>query len=185
MPEPTGDNVDVLDIIKQEHREVGSLIDEVNTLEAGDERVREIAHEIMEKLSMHLSIEERLFYAKLKERSEEDEQLVDVLEGYTEHAVAQKLMEMLKAGRRNDEKFKAELQVLGESVKHHVEEEESTIFHLAKEFIDSEEREKIGESWEKAKQRATNGSTSKKKTTAKVKTVRGSVSKSSRSRTRR
>jgi hemerythrin-like domain-containing protein len=169
--------LDVLAIIKQEHAEVADLFDEAKQCEPGDERLRELAKQIMEKLSMHLSIEERLFYAPLKQRAEEDEDTVDMFEAYTEHAVAKQLMVLLQSGRKPDEKFKAELQVLGESVTHHVKEEESTVFSLAKHLIDNEEREQIGESWERAKARALKSSTNGAKPSS-----RGRAKKSSTGR---
>ena len=64
-------------------------------------------------------------------------------------------MEMLNAKRQPDEKFKAELQVLGESVKHHVKEEETKVFAIAREYLTVAELEQIGEAWEKAKARKT------------------------------
>jgi hemerythrin-like domain-containing protein len=164
--------VDVLSIIKKEHREVAALFDEANKCDAGDERLHELAKEIAAKLSTHLAIEERLFYARLKARADEEDDMVDVFEAYTEHAGAKSLMLMIKSGRKPDEQFKAEVQVLSENVKHHVKEEESKVFDLARHLLEDHELVEIGEAWEKAKQRAersssTNarGSRSKKRTT--------------------
>lgn len=56
-------------------------------------------------------------------------------------------------GRKADAQFKAELQVLGESVKHHVEEEESKVFAIARDIMGKEELEEIGAAWERAKKR--------------------------------
>jgi len=153
--------MDVLSIIKKEHREVGSLIDEADKCQPGDDRLVELAREIESKLSLHLAIEERLFYAKLRSRSEQEEQQVDVFEAYTEHEVAKRLIEMLRPRRKGDARFKAELQVLGESVKHHVEEEESKVFGVARKLLNKDELDAIGASWEKAKQRAPAGSSSR------------------------
>lgn len=154
--------MNVLEIIKQEHRDVGALIDATDKIEPGDERLYELAAQIQEKLAKHLAIEERLFYAKLRERAEEQDERVEIFEAYTEHAAAKSLMEMLNAKRQPDEKFKAELQVLGENVKHHVKEEESKVFALARAYLDADELDAIGEAWEKAKARKTavRGSTS-------------------------
>ncbi len=145
--------MNVLDIIKQEHREVSALFDEAKKCDPGDTRIHELAREIEQKLSTHLSIEERLFYSQLRERAEKQDEQVDVFEAYTEHAAAKSLMEMLKSGRKPDEKFKAELQVLGENVAHHVKEEESTVFGIAREYLEQDELEEIGAAWEKAKAR--------------------------------
>lgn len=173
--------MDVLDIIKQEHREVSALFDEAKKCEPGDDRLDELTREIETKLSTHLAIEERLFYAPLRDRAEEADQKVDVFEAYTEHAAARSLMEMINSGRKPDERFKAELQVLGENVEHHVKEEESTVFGLARKFIDRDEREEIGQKWEAAKKRAAAGTArggarrpARKKTAAAKKTQKRS-----------
>lgn len=150
--------MDVLDIIKHEHREVSALFDEAKKCEPGDDRLDDLTREIETKLSTHLAIEERLFYARLRDRAEEADERVDVFEAYTEHAAARSLMEMINSGRKPDERFKAELQVLGENVAHHVKEEESTVFGLARKLIERDEREDIGEKWEAAKKRAASSS---------------------------
>ena len=146
--------MDVLDVIKKEHREVSAMLDEADKCEPGDAKLVELAHKIEQALSTHVKIEERLFYAKLRDRAEEDDELVDVYEAYTEHDVADHLLQLLRSGRKPDEKFKAEMQVLGESVKHHVKEEESKVFKVAREVIDAEERESIGDQWANARKRA-------------------------------
>jgi hemerythrin-like domain-containing protein len=143
--------MDVLSIIKKEHREVGDLFDAANKCDAGDARLRKLAEEIATKLSAHLAIEERLFYAKLKSRADEEDEKVDIFEAYTEHTGAKGLMKLLKTHRKPNELFKAEVQVLGENVKHHVKEEESQVFAIARRLLEQEELDKIGVAWEKAK----------------------------------
>jgi hemerythrin superfamily protein len=169
--------MDILDVIEGEHRDVTAKLDEANACEPGDARLVELAREISAALVTHSKLEERLFYPKLRERSKDDEELVDVYEAYTEHDVVAHLIELLKSGRKPDEKFKAEVQVLGESVKHHEKEEESTLFGIARELIDRSERDDLGEQWAKARKRAdaqTPGAprrkaTARKKTTARSK----------------
>jgi hemerythrin superfamily protein len=143
--------MDVLSIIKQEHRQVSALFAEATKCEPSDQRITELANEIEKQLATHLSIEERLFYGPLRKRAEEQQEEIDMFEAYTEHEVARHLIKMLRSGRKPDEQFKAELQVLGESVKHHVEEEESKVFGIAREIMDKKELVEIGEAWERTK----------------------------------
>ncbi|MGB8909879.1 MAG: hemerythrin domain-containing protein [Candidatus Cybelea sp.] len=150
--------MDVLSIIKQEHRQVAALFAQATKSEPGDKRIGELANEIEKQLTMHLSIEERLFYGPLRKRAEEQEEEIDMFEAYTEHEVARHLVKMLRSGRKADAKFKAELQVLGESVKHHVEEEESKVFAIARKIMVKEELEEIGAAWERAKKRTVKSS---------------------------
>lgn len=144
--------MDLLSVIKKEHRQAASLLDQAQNCEPG-ERLIELAERIEYALSTHVKIEERLFYSRLRKDAEEEEQLVDVYEAYTEHDVASHLIELLKSGRKPDEKFKAELQVLGESIKHHVKEEESTVFSIARKLIAPEELNDLGKKWVKARER--------------------------------
>ncbi len=179
--------MDILSVLKQEHRTVAGLIDEVQQCEPADPRLTDLATEIEQALTVHATLEEKLFYPELRDRSEDSQERVDVFEAYTEHEVVKHLIALLKSGRRRDELFKAELQVLGESVKHHVKEEESTIFSLAREVLDSDELDELGERWEQSKARMMSrasangrrGGSRKKKSTAKR---TGSAKKTSRSR---
>lgn len=161
--------MDVLDLLKQDHQKVAGLIDEVQQAEADDERLVELANQIAQELTIHSKLEESLFYPLLRDRAEEEEERVDVFEAFTEHDVVKHLLSLLGSGRRRSEPelFKAELQVLGENVKHHVREEESTIFALARELIDDDEREQIGEEVQAQKERMmTSGSRGRRKTAA-------------------
>lgn len=145
--------MDILDVIKKEHRQAASMLDQAQKCEPGDQQLVELAKRIEYALSTHVQIEERLFYARLRKDANEEEQLVDVYEAYTEHDVATHLIDLLRSGRKPGEKFKAELQVLNESIKHHVKEEESTVFSIARKLIGEDERNDLGEKWAKARQR--------------------------------
>jgi len=147
--------MDILSVLKEEHRAVSALLDAAAKCEPDDERIDELAPQIERELTAHATLEERLFYPELRDRADETDERVDVFEAYTEHDVVKHLLALLQSSRRRDERFKAELLVLGESVKHHVREEESTIFALARQLLDDDEREQIGDRWQRAKQRMT------------------------------
>jgi hemerythrin superfamily protein len=145
--------VDVLTLLKQDHETVSALLDEAEGCEPGDARLEALAEEIERALTVHAAIEEQYFYPKLRERSEETEETVDVFEAFTEHAVVKMLIDLLRGRHRDDEKFKAEVQVLAENVRHHVREEESTIFTLARDVFDQQELDQLGEKMERRKMR--------------------------------
>jgi len=175
--------VNVLDIIKKEHREAAALLDQVEKLEPGNAKMMELARKIEAALTTHVQIEEKLFYARIRASAEEDDQRVDIFEAYTEHEVASHLIELLKSGRRRDDAlFKAELQVLGESIKHHVQEEESTVFALAHDLLGREELEAIGQKWEKARQKMPPTPAGERKATAKKSSSRKTPARATPSR---
>lgn len=165
--------MDVLTLLKNDHKTVGALLDEAMACEPGEDRLEELAEAIEQALTVHAAIEEEYFYPALHDRSEESEDTVNVFEAYTEHAVIKQLIALLKSGRQPDEQFKAEVQVLAESVRHHVREEELTIFTLARELLEPDELEELGEEMEAAKERlmargerSRNGASKKRKAPA-------------------
>lgn len=188
--------MNVLDLLKQDHQTVARLIDEVQQCEPGDDRLDDLAQQITQALTVHAALEESLFYPELRDRAEDDEERVDVFEAFTEHDVVKHLISLLKGRRKDDALFKAELQVLGESVKHHVREEESTIFALAREVMDEDELEEVGATAEAEKERlmrssrpasgrkkkAPSGARGKKKTAKKSSTRKSGTRKSGRRR---
>ncbi len=145
--------LDVLSLLHKDHETVGAMIEEVNDCEPGDRRLKELAESIAQALTVHAKIEEDVFYPALRKRAEESEQLTDVFEAYTEHDVIKHLIALVESDRSRDEKFKAELQVLGEAVTHHVKEEESTIFAMARELMSREELVEFGAKMAKKKER--------------------------------
>lgn len=175
--------MNVLDIIKKEHREAEALLDQVEKLEPGDDKMMALAQKIEAALTTHVQIEEKLFYARIRASAEEDDQRVDIFEAYTEHEVANHLIALLKSGRRRDDAlFKAELQVLGESIKHHVQEEESTVFGLAHDLLGNDELEAIGLKWEKARQKMPPTPAGERKATRKKSSAKSPARKASPAR---
>jgi hemerythrin superfamily protein len=147
--------MNVLTLLKKDHRTVEGLLDRAVKCEPGDGTLDDLAGEIEDALTVHATIEEKYFYPLLRERSEQPEDVVDVYEAFTEHDLVKRLVALLQSGRQPDEQFKAEVQVLAENVKHHVKEEESTIFGLAKDVLDDDELEELGEKMAEAKMRLT------------------------------
>lgn len=180
--------MDVLTLLKNDHKTVGALLDRAKRCEPGDGRLHELADEIERALTVHAAIEEKYFYPALRDRSEESDDAVDVFEAYTEHELIKKLIALLKSGRQPDEQFKAEVQVLAESVTHHVKEEESTIFELARQTLEKEELEELGTEMEAAKtrlMRSAHGSSGSRAAAKKSSAKKSSKRKTVRRKTRR
>lgn len=140
--------MDALTLLKRDHQNVGVMLDEVAQCPTDDGRMDALAREIESALTVHATLEEKLFYPALRDRAKEVEEKVEVFEAYTEHDVIKHIIGLLRTEGRRDEAFQAELRVLAENVKHHVKEEESKIFALAKELLGKEQLEELGTSME-------------------------------------
>jgi hemerythrin-like domain-containing protein len=118
---------DAIAELKQDHRDVQQLFRRFE--KAGDDAhgvKRELVDTMIEELSRHAEIEELVFYPAV--RDEVDEADSDVLEALEEHHVVKLVLSELEDLEPTDERFDAKVTVMMESVRHHVKEEEQTLF---------------------------------------------------------
>ncbi len=148
--------MDALSLLKKDHTKVKGLFKEVEALSdrAGGAR-KKLFEQIDQELELHAQIEEEIFYPAFKKKAAKDsEKKEEVLEAYEEHALVKQLLGELKMMEPREETYKPKLQVLMELVQHHVKEEESEMFKMARELFKSNELEAMGQQIEQAKQQA-------------------------------
>ncbi|HJT96881.1 MAG TPA: hemerythrin domain-containing protein, partial [Rhodanobacteraceae bacterium] len=116
---------DAIDLLKQDHREVESLLREFESTD-DDSRKVELAQTICAELVVHAAIEESIFYPAAREALPEDKQDL-VAEATVEHTSLKNLIAAIDGSSPRDELFEANVKVLGEYVKHHVREEETEL----------------------------------------------------------
>ena len=91
------------------------------------------------ELEIHAELEEKLIYPAIREEIDEDDMMNEAIE---EHHLVHVLIKELKKLKPADEIFEAKFKVLGELVKHHIEEEEGEMLPKAeKSDIDWEKLE--------------------------------------------
>lgn len=120
---------DAIALLEADHREVETLFDQ---FEAADEDLKKgaIAAKICLALKVHTAIEEELFYPPARAQTG-DADLVD--EAVVEHMGAKDLIAQIEAMKPGQPLYDAKVKVLGEQIRHHVEEEESDLFPEARE----------------------------------------------------
>ncbi len=127
-----------IDLLEAQHREVEQLFEEFEsaTEDDGDfEEASAIAMSVCEKLTLHATIEEEIFYPAAQ--GEETEDLL--AESAVEHVSAKRLIADILAVGDDGKQLKAMMTVLQEQIEHHVEEEEETLFVQAEELLSAEE----------------------------------------------
>ena len=117
-----------LELLMSDHRKVEDLFEQFEQEKDSDEGTRrEIAQQICAELTIHAQVEEELFYPWLREQLEDDDMEM-VEEAQVEHNTAKDLIAQIEGATDIDEVFNAKVKVLGEYIKHHVQEEENEIF---------------------------------------------------------
>lgn len=121
---------DAIAMLREDHRRVSAMFSQYKTLatNGGGDRTRQsLAQQICGELKIHTTLEEEIFYpavrAALREKGND---LLD--EATVEHASAKDLIAQLEDASPTDDLYDAKVTVLGEYIKHHVNEEQEELF---------------------------------------------------------
>lgn len=132
--------MDALELLKSDHQEVSALFKDALS---GDTPKRDVVTKICDALTLHMAMEEKIFYPALRKAGGKDEK-DSVLEAAEEHGGAKGLITKIRAVRGRDETLKAKVTVLKEMIEHHVSEEESEMFKEARKALGEERLQTLG-----------------------------------------
>jgi hemerythrin superfamily protein len=125
--------MDAIKLLIADHRMVNDLFDEFEKMkdkgDEDDEAKQLLVETACAALTIHAQIEEEIFYPAARDAID-DMDLLD--EAEVEHASAKQLISELSAMQPGDDLYDAKFTVLGEYVKHHVQEEEKELFAKVK-----------------------------------------------------
>lgn len=120
--------LDAIDLLKNDHKEVTELFDEYESRRY-DSRSRDkakIAMQICRALTVHATIEEEIFYPTVRRAVAGAGG--ELNEAAVEHQSLKDIIARLEAASPSDPLYDAGVKVLSEYVKHHVKEEENELF---------------------------------------------------------
>ena len=150
--------MDAIAVLKRDHEEVERLFRQFEKLtERAHRSKQKIVMKIIRELAIHAAVEEMLFYpavrtAALKANVRALKEAADtVLESLEEHHVVKWTLSELEKMKPEDERYDAKVQVLMESVRHHVEEEQEELFPKARRLLGEDLLFELGDRIEKAK----------------------------------
>ena len=116
---------DALAILRDDHRKVAALFAQVARLRQDGARKASLVERICRELSVHAKVEEEIFYPAARTVLRRH---ADVDEADVEHATIKALVAELERAKPGDDHYDAKVKVLGEYVRHHVKEEQETLF---------------------------------------------------------
>lgn len=116
--------MDAVTLLKADHRKVEDLFEQFEKARE-TERKKTLVDEICTELCVHTMIEEEIFYPAARQAGV-DEALLD--EAVVEHGSAKELIAQIGASRDFDTMYDARVKVLGETIRHHVKDEERELF---------------------------------------------------------
>ena len=144
---------DAIAVLKADHQEVEKLFKRFER--AGDGAVQEKRHlaaSIASDLVEHTAIEQAVVYPWARDHIVDSDAMI--LEAIEEHRVVTGLLADIATTAPDDERFDAKVTVLIESVRHHVEEEETQLFPDLRSVAIGDELLELGDALRAAKRTA-------------------------------
>jgi hemerythrin superfamily protein len=134
--------VNAIDLLTRQHREVDQLFADIEKADEDQQIV--LAESLAELLTVHTTIEERIFYPSVK-----NEQTMELLQdSVQEHLEAKRAAERLLELEPEEGQFMRIFKELKKGVEDHVGEEENDLFPLVRQFCDLERLEDLGRQME-------------------------------------
>lgn len=147
MPESNKNGSSVVEVLKADHRKVEQLFEDFESASTKRERLK-ITKQVINELTIHTKVEEKLVYPILLEEKEEED---SAQEAYEEHHVVKGVLAELGKMDGSEDNFKAKMKVLSELIKHHVKEEETELLPALEQS--GEDLEALGQEVLAAKQK--------------------------------
>jgi len=127
-PDKDDDALDAIELLKRDHDDVDKLFadyDELVEKGSSPEDRRLMSTRICGMLAVHAMIEEEIFYPSAR-KAKVDADLLD--EAEIEHGSMKELIAHIGEASADERLYDARVKVLGEYVRHHVDEEEGPLF---------------------------------------------------------
>ncbi len=117
----------IVRMLHEDHQKVKDLFEEFENTEDSKEK-QKLVETALAELQVHAKLEEEIIYPAIRPEIEEQDLMDEALE---EHHVVHTLVAELKKMKPSSERYDAKFTVLGESVKHHIKEEEGQMLPKA------------------------------------------------------
>jgi hemerythrin-like domain-containing protein len=144
--------MDIFEVLTSEHEKVSKILEQMDqTSNRAASRREKLVQNLNTNLLPHMYAEEQYFYQILLDETSEQEDVYSALEA---HRAAKMVLSDLTEAAADDPRWMARLKVLKELIEHHVEEEESQIFDIARKVIDEERSNEVAKRFKELKKEA-------------------------------
>jgi hemerythrin-like domain-containing protein len=133
-------------MLKSDHVTLKRLTRELE--ETGDRAVKErerLVAQLERELKTHAQIEEEVFYPAFKAATEKMEEQSMFYEAAEEHHVVDMVLPALKSANKKSPEFEAKATVLKELLEHHIKDEETEMFKVARQVFSEEQLRELGD----------------------------------------
>lgn len=141
--------MNIYDALSKEHRSFEALLDQlVSASTADDDQWKSALDELRRGVISHAHAEEAVFYNALRGTEAEK---VQIIHSYVEHAKTEGVLRTLGAAKLIDANWTSMMEKLSKDLRHHIQEEESRVFTVARRAFSDEEAEQLGAAFQRMK----------------------------------
>jgi hypothetical protein len=151
--------MDALTLLAEDHKKVKKLLVDIEkTTERGVKTREELFTKLVDELTIHEEIEERIFYPEVKERARSKQLEELVAESYEEHHFVDTVKAEIEETPFEAEEWAAKFKVMKENIEHHAdEEEEGKMFPKVRKAFSRAELEDMGTRMQELKEQLMEG----------------------------
>jgi hemerythrin-like domain-containing protein len=128
-----------INLLKQQHQDVRDLFERLGQTEDMDQK-ESLLQELADNLAAHMTIEETIFYPAAYMSDD-----TNYCEAVDEHAAGKRVLIELLGMSCDDERFDDKVTRLQEIIEAHVDEEETELFRAAKQNLEPDELQRLGD----------------------------------------
>jgi len=139
---PVTGRTDAIALLKQDHREVLPMLDDLKRVSGG--RRQQLLARVEHALQTHTKIEEEIFYPAFRDLAVTAADRRMFHEAREEHHAVDTVLREVSSASGEPDVFPARVKVLKEIVEHHAEEEEKCMFPRFRTLCPANERQRLG-----------------------------------------
>jgi hemerythrin superfamily protein len=135
-----------LTMLKSDHATIKRLMRELTETDERATKQRDaLVLQIERVVKMHAQVEEEVFYPAFKAASRGSEAEDLFYEAAEEHHIVDMVLPALKAANPKSHEFSAKAKVLLDLLEHHIKEEETQMFKVARELFGEDQLRELGD----------------------------------------
>lgn len=134
--------MNILSVLKDDHRNVSRLIEQLKGDGAGGEATRRLFEQLCEAIEAHAEAEEDIVYPVLSEKIGDEDEIME--ESEAEHSRVEEILADMEDLTPGTEAFMECLGDLEELIMAHVETEETEVFHMLRKLCDETQLVQMG-----------------------------------------
>lgn len=142
----TKDDMNIIEIITQDHRKVDTLFSEIENT-SDRKKQEEFFGQIYKDLTAHAEAEEEVVYPAIRSEFPHVQHL------YDEQAEMKQLLQQIKSSNASSPQFMEMIQRLKKMVQDHVKDEENNMFSKFRQNMNEEQMERLASQFKEAKKR--------------------------------